>query len=121
MALPSRGRARVYLNGQPWRPAMRDAVTIPQHFRKHGYAVRGSGKIYHGAYPDPPSWDDFYPSKRQQKPPDPKPPRKPMNGLKRTAHFDWGPLDVDDAAMGDAKVAEWVAARLREIRSQAAA
>ena len=27
----------VYENSQPWRPAMPDAVTIPQHFMAHGY------------------------------------------------------------------------------------
>lgn len=35
----------VYLNSQPWRPVMPDAVTLPQHFRNNGYEAIGSGKI----------------------------------------------------------------------------
>ncbi|MCA9164119.1 MAG: sulfatase-like hydrolase/transferase, partial [Planctomycetales bacterium] len=27
----------VYLNSQPWRPVMKDVVTLPQHFMAHGY------------------------------------------------------------------------------------
>jgi len=42
----------VYLNPQPWRPVMKDVVTLPQHFMAHGYKAIGSGKIYHGAFPD---------------------------------------------------------------------
>ena len=42
----------VYLNPQPWRtsPVLKDAQTIPQYFRDHGYIVKGSGKTYHDAY-----------------------------------------------------------------------
>ena len=43
----------VYLNSQPWRGALPDAVTLPQHFMKHGYWAGGAGKIYHGRFPDP--------------------------------------------------------------------
>ena len=39
----------VYKNSQPWResPALKNAVTLPQHFMAHGYQSLGSGKIYH--------------------------------------------------------------------------
>jgi arylsulfatase A-like enzyme len=53
----------VYHNPQPWRPVLPDVVTIPQHFMSHGYAAWGSGKIYHGAFPDPESWNEFFPAK----------------------------------------------------------
>jgi len=104
----------VYRNPNPWRQAMPDAVTLPQHFMNHGYTALGSGKIYHGAFPDPPSWDEYYPSKAKQKPADPNPSQRPVNGIPRTAHFDWGPLDVQDAEMGDAQVADWVIKQLNE-------
>lgn len=102
----------VYHNSQPWRPVMPNAVTLPQHFMAHGYTARGSGKIFHGAYPDPPSWDVYYPSKSRQRPADPLPSGRPINGMPKTAHFDWGPVDVDDARMGDAQVVDWVIGQL---------
>lgn len=102
----------VYLNSNPWRPVMPEAVTIPQHFMKHGYTALGSGKIYHGRYPDPASWDTYFPSKKQQKPGDPLPANRPINGIPKTSHFDWGPVDADDSEMGDAQVADWVIKQL---------
>ena len=58
----------VYLNPQPWRPAMPDAVTLPQHFMAYGYEAVGSGKIYHGRYPDDASWNDYLKKTRDPKP-----------------------------------------------------
>ena len=103
----------VYHNPDPWRTAMPDAVTLAQHFMEHGYATLGSGKIFHGSFPDPPSWHEYYPSKTNQKPADPMPPNRPLNGMPNTAHFDWGPIDVDDADMGDAQVVDWIARQLQ--------
>ena len=42
-----------------FREALPDAVTLPQHFKNHGYHTRSIGKVYHGNGPpskDPPSW-----------------------------------------------------------------
>lgn len=39
-----------------FRKALPDVVTLPQHFKKHGYFVQGMGKLYHGGFDDPPSW-----------------------------------------------------------------
>lgn len=94
----------VYQNQSPWRKALPDAVTLPQHFMAHGYTALGSGKIYHGRFPDPPSWDEYWPSKEKQKPNDPMPENRPLNGIPGTAHFDWGPVNASDEAMGDAQV-----------------
>jgi len=104
----------VYHNPDPWRssPVLKDAVTIPQHFMAHGYSAVGGGKIYHGGFPDPPSWQSYFPSQKQNKPDDPMPPNRPVNGIPNTAHFDWGPVDVQDPEMGDRKVAAWAAKEL---------
>jgi len=104
----------VYQNDQPWRaaPLLANAVTLPQHFMAHGYRVVGGGKIYHGAYPDPPSWHEYFPDQRRNKPEDPQPENRPVNGIPNAAHFDWGPVDVDDVEMGDAKVASWAIGEL---------
>ncbi|MFC1611843.1 sulfatase-like hydrolase/transferase, partial [Myxococcota bacterium] len=108
----------VYRNSQPWRPVMADAVTLPDHFRRNGYKTLGAGKIFHGQSPDPfldpRAWDVYYPGKCRQRPSDPKPAGLPLNGIPDTGHFDWGPVDVSDEAMGDRKVADWVAQQLTE-------
>lgn len=98
----------VYHNPQPWRKAMPDAVTLPQHFTKHGYWSAGAGKIYHGNYPDPASWETYFPDQKKNKPSDPLPGKRPVNGIPKTAHFDWGPLNDSPSAMGDYKVADWI-------------
>jgi choline-sulfatase len=106
----------VYHNPQPWRksPALSNAVTIPQHFMAHGYSAVGGGKIYHGGFPDPPSWQDYFPSQKKNKPDDPMPPNRPLNGIPNTAHFDWGPVDVPDGEMGDSQVADWAIKQLQK-------
>src|SRR5262245_22563547 len=53
----------VYHNDQPWRPVMKDAVTLPQHFMAHGYTVQGGGKIFHDSYNDAASWQHWHRSK----------------------------------------------------------
>ena len=107
-------KSGVYNNNQAWRPAMREAVTLPQAFMSNGYWAGGAGKIYHGVYPDPPSWNEFWPSKTLQREADPKPAALPANGIPGTGNFDWGALDDDVAEMSDFKVARWVADKLRQ-------
>ena len=93
----------VYLNPQPWRKPLKEAVTLPRHFRNHGYRVVGGGKIFHGAYPDADSWDFYF--KKQG---DPKPAKKIAASPKsRAGGIIWGELDVDDSAMNDYQVASW--------------
>jgi len=108
----------VYHNPQPWRKAMPDAVTLPQHFTAHGYWSAGAGKIYHGNYPDPASWQTYFPDQKRNKPGDPKPDNLPVNGIPKTAHFDWGPVDRPPAAMGDYKVADWIIGQLNKKREK---
>ncbi|MBN2412422.1 sulfatase [candidate division KSB1 bacterium] len=106
----------VYLNAHPWRksPMLQDAVTLPQHFMAHGYKAVGSGKIYHGSFPDPPSWQEYWPSQQKNKPDDPMPPDRPLNGIPDTAQFDWGPVDAAPQEMGDWQVADWVINQLQQ-------
>ncbi len=97
----------VYLNPQPWRPAMPDVVTLPRHFMNNGYRVLGCGKIFHGPYPDPEAWHEYLP-----KGPDPVPQKRPANGIPKTAHFDWGPVDATDEQMNDHRVVDWAIEQL---------
>lgn len=41
-----------------FRTKIPDAVTIPQHFRAHGYRAVAYGKIFHNTFPDDVSWDE---------------------------------------------------------------
>ncbi len=100
----------VYQNDQPWRPVLKDAVTLPQYFAAAGYHVVGGGKIFHNSYNDPQSWQEWFKPKKG----DPHPAKVPVNGIPNTAHFDWGPLDVPDDAMGDNQVVSWAIETLKK-------
>lgn len=110
----------VYSNIQPFRQSavLRGAVTLPMHLRESGYRAIGSGKIYHGGFPDPQSWDDYWPSQSVANPrgagPGPDQ-RRPLNGIPAGAgqeHVDWGPLDAGDDDMSDMKISGWAAEQL---------
>lgn len=104
----------VYANHEPFNdsPVLAGSTTIPAHFKAHGYRTLASGKIYHGACPDPESWDDYWPSCGQIRPEDPLPEGRPLNGIPGTRHFDWGPLDVPPQRMGDSQVADRISGHL---------
>lgn len=99
----------VYHNRQPWRPAMKDAVTLPQYFMRAGYRVAGGGKIFHGRFKDPDSWETYF-----NRPSDPVPRARPVNGIRPGSHFDWGPVSDPDAAMGDHQVVHWAIEQLNK-------
>lgn len=40
----------------PVRSVMPDVVTLPEHFKNHGYTTRSIGKIYHHRQDDPQGW-----------------------------------------------------------------
>lgn len=104
----------VYMNWQNWREnsLLCNAATLPQHFMANGYAALGSGKFYHETWPDPLSWEEYYPSKQQQRFTDPQPEGVPLSGIPNSGIVDWGPLDVPKEEMGDWKTATWVAQQL---------
>lgn len=105
----------IYDNNQPFRqsPVSKDAVTLAQYFRANGYKAMGSGKIFHDAFPDAASWDEFKPALDKQKYPDPVPDQRPVNGIPNMAQFDWGPVRKRDEDMGDAKTVEYIVSQLR--------
>ena len=110
----------VYLNNQDWRknPILKNADTIPQYFMKYGYKVIGSGKIYHGPFPDPDSWQEFYPSKNKVRPSEPRVKNRPLNKMpvKRAfdRNFDWGALPSKLEELADGKIAEWTVKQLQK-------
>jgi len=102
----------VYSNQNPLRLAMPDAVTLPQQLHQHGYQTFGCGKVFHAG--DPASWDVAYPKSGCGRPPDakrafPKRSDRPLNGIKGSRIFDWGPGPArQDDAYSDARVADQV-------------
>ena len=70
----------IFNNNQHWRRSaiLRDAITIPEHFRNNGYKIIGGGKLFHclswiqTAYGvdqnDFEIWDEYFPSKRRSLP-----------------------------------------------------
>lgn len=85
----------VYHNDQPWRPALPNAVTLPQYFTANGYEVAGIGKIFHDVYNDAASWPVYHKVQKS-----PEPPGAPVVGK---GHFDWSPVKAKDEDMGDYK------------------
>ncbi|MEJ5340489.1 MAG: sulfatase [Thermogutta sp.] len=47
---------RVYDLQTHFRKTLPDVITLPQHFKNHGYHTQGLSKIYHGGLDDPASW-----------------------------------------------------------------
>ena len=52
-----------YVNGQNWRPGIKEDILLNSHLAKNGYEVLGAGKIYHGAGDRGGHWDDYFPGK----------------------------------------------------------
>ena len=97
----------LYGNGIPFRHHLRDAITLPQHLRRHGYRTLGCGKLFH-AVVDQPSWDEYFvPEVRMSGP-------WPGNGP--SAGFDWGPLDLAPLETSDGQLVTWAGKKLRERR-----
>jgi len=108
----------VYSLGYHFRRAIPDAVTMPQHFKKHGYHAAGIGKVFHighGNVNDKHSWSvPFHPDKvidyvlpestegkltREEA----LFSNKPARGLSRGAA--WEKADVADGAYADGRIA----------------
>lgn len=99
----------VYTNNHDFEIALRDRLTLTEHFRHHGYRVMASGKIYHHTHQGQRFWDE-YKERRELEPPGK--PEQGFNGLNRS-HFDWASLDsVAEEDMPDYQMVTWAAQRL---------
>ncbi|MDP6041554.1 MAG: sulfatase [Candidatus Latescibacteria bacterium] len=104
----------VYHNRQPLRysKAGQDCITLPQYFKQNGYLTTGSGKVYHGKFPDPMSWTSYVPSLFSQSHPGASPEQEPVNGMEGMGNLDWGPMDVADEEMQDYKAVSYCVEQL---------
>ncbi len=94
-------------------PLLKDAVTIPQHFRKNGYHTIGAGKIYHRGEGDVDAWDEWgirhgwgWMGKLIGP--------EGVSGLPEPSIFDFGPIEVPPEEMNDGRVTTWASEQLQK-------
>ncbi|WP_165441697.1 sulfatase [Rubinisphaera italica] len=119
-------------HGPRWRdesPKLKNATTISQHFRDHGYYAVGGGKLFHtlqwtpgDSQNDPNVWDEYRGDPLDPISKDwPRPelisdeksgltPGRPLGG--RYQLFGAKPLQVPDEQTGDHMVVDWAAEQL---------
>lgn len=102
---------------QPWFrtiPEFENHVTLPQHFREHGYRTYYTGKIYHGGYgrqKNDSEFDEIGPGASGK----PFPPKKLVNTPQPHKLVDWGTFPHKDEDKGDWIVADWAVEKLESM------
>ncbi len=118
-------KSGVHGNEQDWRRSvqLRGKPTLPEFFQSSGWLTAAGGKVWHANHGGPESrltgwhggrrgfeqdgvWDERFPEKGVQIPVLPVPTGQNFNGLD-IWHWDWGPIDVAEEEMDDAKVVKW--------------
>ncbi|WP_265596228.1 sulfatase [Verrucomicrobium sp. BvORR106] len=93
----------IYDNDDDWRPVIPEEKTLPTTFRKAGYEVLGSGKIYHGGFDRKSEWNE-YPAEKKN---DPKP-----TGNDGVGGIKFAPLDCKDEDLSDWQIADYAIEQL---------
>ena len=111
---------RVWDLATHFRDALPNVVTLPQHFKNHGYHTRSIGKIFHGGgkpAKDPPSWSEepLYDIARDASTRYALPKNLAGKGLKRSAAE---AADVPDNAYIDGIVCEAALAALAQLQAK---
>ncbi len=88
----------VYENNNDWRTAISKDLPLTTTFRKAGYSVKGSGKIYHGAYERRAEWDDYLEDPGR----DPQP-----TGDTGVGGIKFAPLDCKDEDLREWKIVQY--------------
>lgn len=93
-------------------PLVKNAVTLPQYFRQHGYRTLAAGKIHHRTNEEVDTWDEFggrsgwnWMSKLVGP--------GGVSGLPEPGIFDFGPIPVEIREMNDMKVTDWAIDQLK--------
>ena len=90
-------------------------TSLTQHFRRHGYAALGGGKIYPPLTEPERHWDAYLPFSR---PPNQK--RNPdvvmsgLTGLHPKDGFDWGAVEYEQWEISDVRLTDWAIGVLRD-------
>ncbi|MDE0682418.1 MAG: sulfatase-like hydrolase/transferase, partial [Candidatus Poribacteria bacterium] len=98
---------RIYDNPTDFRKVLPGVVTLPQHFKDHGYHTRSVGKIAHGdaAWKDELSWSE--PIWRER-----------WKYINKENSPSWQALNVDDDELEDGKIANAAVEVLTEIKDE---
>jgi choline-sulfatase len=95
--------------------ALRDRVSLPQHFKANGYRTLSAGKIYHGGYGQQErraqEFDEWGPAGGVGV----RPPQKliPPTPMGNHPLMDWGVFPHKDEDKGDYHVASWAVEQLK--------
>ncbi len=95
----------VYENGNDWRTVISRDLPLTTTFRKAGYTVLGSGKIYHGSYKRNDEWDDYL----EDEGTDPKP-----TGDTGVGGIKFAPLDCKDEDLREWRIVQYGIDQLRK-------
>jgi len=96
-------------------------VTLPQHFKQHGYRTFTTGKTYHDAYPPAPSRGDgseFDEWGYHGSGGNPKPEKKIINMQGGHPLMDWGAFPQRDQQQDDYVVADWAISKLNQLSQE---
>jgi len=88
----------VYENRNDWRTVVPENLTLPSTFRKAGYFVCGSGKIYHESFKRRSEWDDYLDNAGK----DPQP-----RGDTGVGGIKFAPLDCRDEDLREWKIVQY--------------
>lgn len=104
----------------PWfrtLEAWRDRVTLPQHFRQHGYRTLTTGKVYHAGVGGPQQRVKEFDVWGSAGGVGVKPPQKliPPTPMGNHPLMDWGVFPHRDEDKGDYQVASWVIEQLQTL------
>jgi len=99
----------VYTNNNDWRPVISEDLPLTTAFRKAGYDVVGSGKIYHESFARRSEWDDFLTSPGK----DPAP-----TGDTGVGGIKFAPLDCKDEDLREWKVVNYGIEQLQKKREK---
>lgn len=102
----------------PWFRSLeplKDRVTLPQHFKAHGYRTLSNGKIYHGGIGDAAARAREFDVMGNAGGVGVKPPKKLIPPAPMGDHplMDWGVFPHNDEDKGDYKVASWAVEQIQ--------
>lgn len=94
-------------------PLVKEAVTIPEYFRKAGYHTLGVGKIAHRTAEEEGFWDAFGGRKGWNWMGERIGPQG-VSGLPEPSIFDFGPVPFKDEEMNDMQSTQWAVKQLEQ-------